>query len=144
MTLFPRARKTWHPAPMSKENLIAREWKEPGALAQIHRGIESAVRKSLEEDAKRDGRALQSLVTRAEIKRRFDICYRWASILINEAGWTTLRIAENLHEPLRAELDGGTWSPAQKSVLWSPDDPLETLSQRPNPEMPTGQLVKLF
>lgn len=87
---------------------------DPGQLGRVTAAIETAVAKSFESHAMRH-------TTRAEVKRRFDICLRWFRALREEYKWSNDRAADTLAQALAAELNGGTFTPDARSV-WMPED----------------------
>lgn len=63
----------------------------------------------------------KSTTTRAEVKRRIDICWNIAKILRYDLGWGITRIEDHLAHYLRCELDGDDWEP-DKRRCWMPSD----------------------
>ncbi len=68
--------------------------------------MERAITKSFKQDS--------AIKTGAEIRRRFEICYRIFKILRYEMRWGMIRITDKMPEYLRCELDGESWEPDQR------------------------------
>lgn len=69
-------------------------------------------------------RSDKSRMTRAEVKRRFEILEGVARKLRGDLGWSWPRILDELPRALRSRLDGIPWEPST-STIWAPEDPLE-------------------
>jgi hypothetical protein len=100
---------------MGSSNLIEL-FPEKKYLQQLTLGINDAVEHSFAVAKMRN-------ITTAEIKRRFDICVKWAVTLRGEVkpGWTTKRIVDALPNILAAELSGKGWQPDSR-LCWIPTD----------------------
>ncbi len=87
---------------------------DPGTLARVTASLEAAVSRSFVTHAMRH-------MTRAEVKRRFDICLRWFRTLRADHAWSNERAADTAGRALVVELNGGTFVPDSRSV-WVPGD----------------------
>lgn len=61
------------------------------------------------------------LGTRAEVKRRTEICLKWFRVMRGDLGYSTERALDFLSLALRTELDGGKWEPPAATAAWGPD-----------------------
>ena len=59
--------------------------------------------------------------TDAEIKQRFEICFKAYKILRHDLGWSLQRIEDEMPLALRALLDGGRWEPTERRTSWVTD-----------------------
>jgi hypothetical protein len=59
--------------------------------------------------------------TQAEIRRRFEICVKWAKVMRGDLQWGLDRVCDNLQHALRAELLGQEYKPDNRSC-WMPGD----------------------
>lgn len=59
--------------------------------------------------------------TDAEIKQRFEICFKAFKILRYDLGWSLERITDEMPIALRALLDGGRWEPTKRRDAWVTD-----------------------
>ena len=59
--------------------------------------------------------------TQAEIRRRFEICVKWAKVLRGDLGWGIARICDTLTDALRTELLGQEFKPSERAC-WMPGD----------------------
>jgi hypothetical protein len=59
--------------------------------------------------------------TQGEVRRRFEICVKWAKIMRGDLQWGIDRVCDNLKHPLRAELLGQEYKPDTRSC-WMPGD----------------------
>jgi hypothetical protein len=82
--------------------------------ALVASAIESAVMRSFET------RPMHVGFTRAEVKRRFEMCERIWKVLRFEHHWSVQRVCDHLYRFLLNELDGLTWEPDRRA-LWVPD-----------------------
>lgn len=89
----------------------------PERLAELTRGVETAVRKSFFDDHKRDGAVIH---TQEEVKRRAKICVDVARVLRHDLQWSVSRIVDELPNALRARIDGTPWDPSKLRSVWSP------------------------
>jgi hypothetical protein len=86
---------------------------EQGRLDHAVLAIEHTVTRSFEADGSR--------VTRAEVRRRFEICERLFRQLRGDLGWGLVRVLDHLPHYLRCELDGQAWEPDRRTC-WMPGD----------------------
>ena len=86
-------------------------------VGQVTNSIIKTIRDSFRNDI-----VLRPVMTQAEIKRRFDVCIRTFVELRRDLGWSVARILDALPKALRANLDGGTWTPQDETAhaTWSP------------------------
>jgi hypothetical protein len=64
-----------------------------------------------------------STMTRAEVKRRSDICAKWIMTLRRDLGWSITRILDDLSKALRCELDGIPYTPSREGhSTWTQDN----------------------
>jgi len=85
----------------------------PGsALGTITNGITNAVGISFDEQKMKNP-------TMGEIRRRFDICMKWAKILRGDLAWGVQRIIDEMPNILRKELLGVTYTPPSREI-WAP------------------------
>lgn len=92
---------------------------EDDLVGRVTNDFVEAIQGSFSEDAERDGRLPP--MTRAEVRRRFDICAKIFIQLRGDLKWGIQRITDHLPIYLRAELDGKTWEPDQRKC-WMPRD----------------------
>lgn len=82
-------------------------------LARVVKRFEVVIANSFQED--------KSRMTRAEVKRRFEILEKAYRELKNEPFfWSTVRILDALPRALRAKLDGTPWKPEEERTIWTP------------------------
>ena len=60
-------------------------------------------------------------ITLGEIRRRFNICMKWAKTLRGDLKWGVQRIADEMTVVLRAELLGTSYTPSSREI-WAPSD----------------------
>lgn len=88
-------------------------------------GVERAVLRSFNED-QQPGRiilvtgARNRAPTRAEQKRRAEICVKIFKVLRGDLSWGVERILDSLPKFLRCELDGRSWEPEARRATWTP------------------------
>lgn len=80
---------------------------------RIATAVRHAITLSFEQDNARK--------TRAEIRRRVEICWKIVKMLRYDLMWGITRISDHLAQYLRAELDGDTWEPSDRRC-WIPSD----------------------
>jgi len=80
----------------------------------VVKAFERAIAASFEAD--------KSRMTRAEVRRRFDICASVFGQLRRDVGWSTERILDHLPGLLRAELDGIPWAPDTRGAWSAPEE----------------------
>jgi len=79
------------------------------------------LRESFQEDARRHGRGfVERIHTQHEEKRRAGIIGKWFRELRGGLGFSLARTLDELPKALRAELDGGSYTPPEASRLWAP------------------------
>lgn len=83
-------------------------------LLQVTTSIENVVARSFETHRMQH-------ITRAEVKRRFDLCARIFERLRGDLSWGLARIFDRMPEYLAAELNGSTWTPDARAC-WFPQD----------------------
>lgn len=92
-------------------------------VGKVALGIEAAVAQSFIEDTA-PGRVIivhgGNRITRAEIKRRGDMCIKIFRALRGDLKWTVERILDHLALYLRKELDGVPWEPEARRATWTP------------------------
>lgn len=81
--------------------------------ARVVNAITKAIEVSFSED--------KASQTDAEIKRRFDICFKAYKILRNDLGWSLQRVEDEMPVALRSLLDGGSWEPTKRRDAWVTD-----------------------
>ena len=87
----------------------------PGkVLGSLTTGIEEVVGRSFVEQRMRNP-------THAEVKRRFEICMKWAITFRGDLKWGIQRIVDELANALRAELLGQAYSPPTRQC-WIQQD----------------------
>lgn len=86
---------------------------EPANLPRIVDGLTAVIDRSFQQDG--------ATMTRSEVKRRFDICTEIFRQLRGDLRWGVGRILDHLPRYLRAELNGETWEPEQRT-MWLPED----------------------
>lgn len=86
----------------------------PTAIGTVTTGIQKAVERSLASHPMRH-------LTRAEVKRRFDLCVKWFKVMRMDHKFSIDRAVSQLGTALRAELDGKPFNPHTKA-LWRPED----------------------
>lgn len=84
------------------------------ALGAVTNGIHKAVDRSFTSHPMRH-------LTRAEVKRRFEICTKWFRRFRTENKFSIDRSVDLLTRALRSELDGVEYKPHDRA-LWRPDD----------------------
>lgn len=86
----------------------------PNDLAVLTAGVTRAVHKSFIE---------QSMANPStdEVRRRFNICVKWAKVFRGDLKWGIQRIVDELHHPLRSELIGSAYAPPTRQC-WIPSD----------------------
>lgn len=93
-------------------------------IAEVVRGIETAVLKSFEEDMKPGrivlvhGSSGAPRATQAEAARRTQLCLKIFRALRGDLKWTLPRAIDHLSIYLRKELDGEPWEPEAKRASW--------------------------
>ena len=95
-------------------NRIAAHFPPGDALGKITNGVFVAVSKSFEAQQMKNP-------TRDEVKRRFQICMKWAITLRGDLQWGLDRIVDELPNALATELRGGDYSPPKRQC-WLPSD----------------------
>lgn len=95
---------------------------EPVTLARVLDGFKTTVRNSFVTDWRRavNPYATTPNPTRAETKRRVNICYRWFMVLRADMHYSVPHALDTLPIALRAELDGTKWEPPSVDRSWSP------------------------
>ena len=89
-------------------------------LQLLHVKLGETIQESFMHDAIRHpGR--QVVGTRAEVKRRTEICLKWFRVMRGDMGYSTERALDFLGLALRTELDGGKWEPPAAVTAWGPD-----------------------
>jgi len=83
-------------------------------LGTITNGITRAIHASFAEQSMRNP-------TRAEVRHRFDICFKWAKVMRGDLKWGLARIVDTVPEALRAELLGQEYTPSTRQC-WIPTD----------------------
>lgn len=83
----------------------------PPEAARLTKSIYEAVRESFEKHKVQNQ-------TRAEIKNRFDICFRWCKILRGDHGWPLARICDSVSTALNSELSGIQWVPSERTFWY--------------------------
>jgi hypothetical protein len=93
---------------------------EPGDYERVACVINRTIARSFQVDAQRHGAAFAAKVaTQAEGKRRAEIIARWFEVLRREFGFSLAQTLDELPRALRAELDGGSYQPPGRNMLWS-------------------------
>lgn len=93
--------------------------RDEAELHGVFNAIFGIVAQSFRNDAARNGAEhAQRVQTEAEMKRRADICGRWFRVMRGDLHWSKPRILDELPRALQAELDGGTYTPPERS-LWA-------------------------
>ena len=77
-------------------------------LGKLVNGITKAVHESFIESNLRDP-------TQGEIRRRFEICVKWAKVFRGDLKFGIQRIVDELANPLRAELLGVAYEPPART-----------------------------
>jgi hypothetical protein len=90
--------------------------RDPAQLGRVVRAMTNIVAASFAED--------RSRVTRAEERRRCDLCISLFRVMRAECGYSETRALDELPIALRSRLDGGTWEPSKRSA-WTVDAPSE-------------------
>lgn len=85
-----------------------------GELGRVTLAFEAMIAKSFETHPMRH-------MTRAEVKRRFDMCARIFDRLCGDLHWGVTRALDQMPTYLRSELDGVSWTP-DKRRCWVPSD----------------------
>lgn len=89
-------------------------------LRRVFASIVATIDRSFREDATRYGQEHAKRVrTDTEMKRRADILGRWFRVMRGELDWGVARTLDELPRALRAELDGGTYTPPEARSLWA-------------------------
>lgn len=83
-------------------------------IGKVVRAFEREIAKSIAKDEMRTP-------TRAEVKRRFDLCVTIFCVLVGDMKWGIERALGRLGEYLRKELDHVLWEP-DKRTFWMPSD----------------------
>lgn len=93
--------------------LVTQNW-----VGRVTVGIADAIEHSFKSDE-----VLRPVQTRDEIERRFKICIRWFVTMRRELHMSVPRILDEIPKALRAELDGGKYSPEQDRTSWQGNGP---------------------
>ncbi len=88
---------------------------------KVMSGVLTAVEKSVAEDIRRAGEHSTIRITRAEVKRRGQICLKIFRSLRGDLNWGLQRAIDHLPRYLRNELDGVCWQPDERR-MWAPGD----------------------
>lgn len=83
-------------------------------LAQLKVAIRDAIHASMV-------RRQETELTRHELSRRYDICWKIAERLRYDLGWGMVRITDHLPRYLHYELEGVSWEPDGRTC-WVPSD----------------------
>ncbi len=83
-------------------------------LGALTKGVTLAVHKSFEQQSMKNP-------TRDEIKRRFDICLKWAKVFRGDLKWGIQRIVDEFDNVLVKELTGATYEPPTRQC-WIQSD----------------------
>jgi hypothetical protein len=83
-------------------------------LAQVTGAFEAMIARSLETHPMRH-------VTRAEVKRRFEMCTAIFERLRGQLSWGIARTLDRMPGYFEAELNGSPWSPDERAC-WMPQD----------------------
>lgn len=90
-------------------------------FGRVTRYIDSAITKTLDEDK-------MSVVTRAEIKRRFELCAKILTVILGDVKWGIKKALDHLYPYLRMELNGEDWTAAatdeDKRNSWIVQEPV--------------------
>jgi len=92
---------------------------------QEHRRVVAAFMQTLagsfELDKQRNGAEFAKRIhTQSEERRRSEIIARWFRRLRGDLGFSLSRALDELPRALRAELDGGSYTPPEGNTLWAP------------------------
>lgn len=91
-------------------------------MAQIVQGFTRILGDSFREDARRQQKRLDQIsITEAEKKRRSEIMAAWFRQLRGDLHMSIQQCLDELPRALRAELDGGSYTPPVERKLWVPD-----------------------
>lgn len=94
---------------------------ERGNYPLVARKFASTLAASFAEDARRNGAEfVRKIHTQDEEKRRAEILGKWFRRLRGDLGFSLNRTLDELPRALRAELDGGSYTPPEKNRLWAP------------------------
>lgn len=62
-----------------------------------------------------------AIQTDAEIKHRFEVCFKVFKILRYDLKWSLQRVEDEIPLALRSLLDGGRWEPTERRTSWVTD-----------------------
>jgi hypothetical protein len=93
---------------------------EEEMIPDIVHGIETAVLLSVHQDRVRNVIIVPGSITKDELKRRSAMCIEIFRVLRGDLKWSLDRIADNLADFLRKQLDGVDWEPAARASWTAP------------------------